>query len=94
MEEILHILKFDGQIAVQLPKAGTTTLYDALLNHLQITRLTRKMLEAYTTIGQCQNLVGLLVPEQQAHLEKYTYDRGLIDLLHDYPGFCGTLPIW
>jgi len=86
VEEILHILKFDGQIRVQLPKAGTTTLYDALLNHLQITRLTRKMLEAYATIGQCQNLSGLLIPEQQAHLEKYTYDRGLIDLLHDYPG--------
>ena len=86
VEEILHILKFDGQIVVQLSKAGTTTLYDALLNHLQITRLTRKMLEAYATIGQCQNLFGLLVPEQQAHLEKYTYDRGLIDLLHDYPG--------
>ena len=86
VEEILHTLKFDGQVMVQLPKAGTTTLYDALLNHLQITRLTRKMLEAYTTIGQCQNLACLLVPEQQAHLEKYTYDRGLIDLLHDYPG--------
>jgi sulfite reductase (NADPH) flavoprotein alpha-component len=86
VEEILHTLKFDGQIMVHLPKAGTTTLYDALLNCLQITRLTRKMLEAYATIGQCQNLFGLLVPEQQAHLEKYTYDRGLIDLLHDYPG--------
>jgi sulfite reductase (NADPH) flavoprotein alpha-component len=31
-------------------------------------------------------LFNLLVPEQQAHLEKYSYDRGLIDLLHDYPG--------
>jgi sulfite reductase (NADPH) flavoprotein alpha-component len=44
------------------------------------------MIEAYATIGQCQPLFGLLAPEQQAHLEKYTYDRGLIDLLHDYPG--------
>jgi sulfite reductase (NADPH) flavoprotein alpha-component len=47
------------------------------------------MIEAYTTIGkhtaQCHTLFTLLVPEQQAHLEKYTYDRGLIDLLHDYP---------
>ena len=90
VDEILHALNFSGQIPVQLPKSGATTLQDALLNHLQITRLTRKMIEAYTTIGkqtaQCQALFGLLVPEQQTHLEKYTFDRGLIDLLHDYPG--------
>jgi sulfite reductase (NADPH) flavoprotein alpha-component len=87
--EILDALKFSSDVPVQLPKAGKTTLYDALLNHLQITRLTRKMIEAYATIGRqtarCQTLSGLLIPEQQAHLEKYTYDRGLIDLLHDYP---------
>ena len=86
VEEILHSLNFSGSVSVQLPKAGATTLNDALLNHLQITRLTRKMVESYATIGQCQTLFNLLVPEQQSHLEKYTYDRGLIDLLHDYPG--------
>ncbi len=86
VDEILHTLNFSGLIPVQLPRAGSTTLLDALLNHLQITRLTRKMIEAYATIGQCHTLFGLLVPEQQAHLEKYTYDRGLIDLIHDYPG--------
>ncbi len=86
VEEILLALNFNGQVPVQLPKAGATTLHDALLNHLQITRLSRKMIEAYATIGQCRTLFGMLVPEQQAHLEKYTWDRGLIDLVHDYPG--------
>ena len=90
VEEILRTLNFSGTVPVQLPKTGSTDLFDALLNHLQITRLTRKMIEAYATIGkhtgQCQPLFNLLIPEQQAHLEKYTYDRGLIDLLHDYPG--------
>lgn len=86
VEEILHTLNFSGSVPVQLPKSGRTTLLDALLNHLQVTRLTRKMIEAYATIGQCHTLFALLVPEQQAHLEKYTFDRGLIDLLHDYPG--------
>jgi sulfite reductase (NADPH) flavoprotein alpha-component len=89
VEEILHSLNFSGQVPVQLPKSGATTLHDALLNHLQITRLTRKMIEAYATIGKqtakCHNLFALLVPEQQAHLEKYSCDRSLIDLLHDYP---------
>ena len=89
VEEILHALRFSGQVPVQLPKAGATTLYDALLNHLQITRLTRKMIEAYATIGrqaaQCNALTGLLLATQQAQLEQYTYDRGLVDLIHDYP---------
>jgi sulfite reductase (NADPH) flavoprotein alpha-component len=85
VEEILHALNFSGSVGVQLPKAGSTTLYDALLNHLQITRITRKMIESYATIGNCQGLFNLLVPEQQSHLDKYTYDRGLVDLLHDYP---------
>ncbi|WP_348268576.1 sulfite reductase subunit alpha [Edaphobacter paludis] len=84
--DIITMLNFSAQAPVQLPKSGTTTLVDALTNHLQITRLTRRMIEAYATIGNCKPLFGLLIPEQQAHLEKYTYDRGLIDLLHDYPG--------
>ncbi|MDP9038604.1 MAG: sulfite reductase subunit alpha [Acidobacteriota bacterium] len=84
--EILDTLKFSSEIPVQLPKSGTTTLLNALTSHLQITRLTRRTVQAYATIGQCQPLFNLLVPEQQWQLDKYTCDRGLIDLLHDYPG--------
>ena len=86
VSEILDTLKFSSEVPVQLPKTGSTTLWDALTRQLQITRLTRKTIQAYATIGQCQRLFDLLIPEQQSHLDKYTYDRGLIDLLHDYPG--------
>jgi len=83
--EIIASLKFSPEAPVQLPKCGKASLSDALTNHLQITRLTRKMIEAYATIGDCQALFDLLVPEQQVQLDKYTWDRGLIDLIHDYP---------
>ncbi len=86
VSEILDTLKFSSDIPVQLPKAGATSLLVALTSHLQITRLTRKTIQAYATIGQCQKLFDLLPPEQQSHLDKYAYDRGLIDLLHDFPG--------
>jgi len=86
VDEILHALNFSSTVPVQLPKSGSTTLHDALLNHLQITRLTRRIVQAYATIGNCQPLFNLLVPEQQSYLDKYISDRGLIDLLHDYPG--------
>jgi sulfite reductase (NADPH) flavoprotein alpha-component len=85
VEEILHKLKFSGDVSVQLPKAGTVSLRAALLDHLQITRLTRKMVQAYATIGQCLPLLDLLKPEQQSHLDAYTGDRGLIDLLYEFP---------
>ena len=65
-QEILNTLNFSPQAPVQLPHAGATTLVDALLNHLQITRLTRKMIEAYATIGQCHTLSRLLIAEQRS----------------------------
>ena len=86
VDEIIAALNFSPEAPVQLPKAGTASLADALTHHLQITRLNRKMIEAYATIGNCQPLFDLLVPDRQALLEKYTYDRGLIDLIRDYPG--------
>jgi len=86
VSEIIAALNFSPEAPVQLAKAGPATLSDALMYHLQITRLNRKMIEAYATIGNCQQLFDLLVPDHQVLLEKYTYDRGLIDLIHDYPG--------
>lgn len=86
VEEILHTLSFEAGIDVDLPKSGSARLYDALLNHLQITRLTRKIVESYATIGNCPALSGLLAPDQHAQLDTYMHGRGLVDLLEDYPG--------
>lgn len=85
VDEILHKLKFSAEIAVELPKAGTVSLREALLDRLQITRLTRKMVESYATIGRCRLLAELLKSESQSQLENYIRDRGLIDLVHEFP---------
>jgi sulfite reductase (NADPH) flavoprotein alpha-component len=53
---------------------------------LQITRLNRKILADYAKLGQSAKLLDLLAPEHQARLESYVYDRGLIDLLLEFPG--------
>ena len=84
--EILEAVQLSGSEQVELPKVGTVTLFDALLHSLQITRLNRKIAQAYATQGNCQRLLDLLVPEQQSHFDQYTYDRGLIDLVTEYPG--------
>jgi sulfite reductase (NADPH) flavoprotein alpha-component len=65
VREIIIALKFSPDAPVQLPKAGSASLCDALTHHLQITRLTRKMIEAYATIGNCQPLFDLLAPNRR-----------------------------
>src|ERR1019366_2829934 len=84
--EILQTLKFNGNEQVLCGKTGATTLHNALTHHLQITRLNRRIVKEFAAIGNCTALLDLLAPEQQAHLDKYVYDRGLIDLLIKYPG--------
>ncbi len=84
--EILQSLRFNGNEQVQCGKGGTTTLHDALTHHLQITRLNRKTVNEYANLGKCAKLLDLLVPEHRAQLDAYVFDRGLIDLLIEYPG--------
>jgi sulfite reductase (NADPH) flavoprotein alpha-component len=85
VDEILRKLKFSLEIAVQVPRTGTVSLREALLDHLQITRLTRKMVEAYATIGHCETLAELLKADRQPLLESYIHERGLIDLVYECP---------
>ena len=75
-----------GSETVEIAKAGTFTIDEALRDRLQITRLSRKMVDAFAKAGDVGILLGLLKPEQQTHLDTYMYDRGLIDLLAEYPG--------
>ncbi len=84
--EILQCARFNGNEQVTCGKAGTTTLHDALTHHLQITRLNRRIVTEYAKLGQCAKLLDLLAPEHQVQLESYAYDRGLIDLLLEFPG--------
>lgn len=84
--EILQLLRFNGNEQVPNSKSGTTTLHDALTHGLQITRLSRKIVQEYGKRGQCPRLLDLLASERQAALEEYIAGRGLVDLLVEFPG--------
>lgn len=84
--QILEAIRLSGSEQVELPKRGTVTLLEVLLHLVQITRLNRKIVQTYAAKGNCQRLLDLLVPEQQTHFDRYTYDRGVIDLVTEYPG--------
>jgi sulfite reductase (NADPH) flavoprotein alpha-component len=84
--EILQAAGFNGNEQVNCGKAGATTLHDALTHHLQITRLSRRIVTDFASLGKCAKLLEMLTPNHQAQLEAYVYDRGLIDLLLEFPG--------
>lgn len=86
VQEILNLTRFSPDATVDLPRLGATTLFDALTHHLQPSRLTRKMVQAYAALGDCCKLEHLLAPDAQKQLDGYMYDRGLIDLLEECPG--------
>ena len=88
--EILSLLPCDGSSLVEIPKIGSVPLEEALLHHLQPTRLTRKMVKHFAEKSDARTLQALLPAEQGAHLESFMYDRGLIDLLQEYPGVLET----
>jgi sulfite reductase (NADPH) flavoprotein alpha-component len=86
IDEILNLTQFSPDALVELPKLGATKLSDALMHHLQPSRLTRKMVQGYTALGDCSKLQHLLAPDAQEQLDAYMYDRSLIDLLEECPG--------
>lgn len=87
VDAVLNLLPFGGDEAVEVPKAGRVSLRDALLHHLAVNRLTRKMVTDYAAITHCAPLAQLLAPEQQEQMEKYLRGRDLVDLLREWP--CG-----
>ena len=84
--DILKATNFIGEELVEIPKVGTRTITEALSHVLQITRLSRKLVDVYAKAGDLAHLKGLLLPEQQTHLDTYLADRGLIDILLEHPG--------
>ena len=84
--EILQVLRCNGNEMVPGAKTGMTTLHDALTHHLQITRLSRKLVQEFATLGQCAKLLMMLAPENKTLFEDYIHGRGVIDLLLEFPG--------
>ncbi len=84
--DILAAVHLTGEEVVDIPKLGTCPLAEALSHVFEISRLSRKLVDTYSKAGNLAPLHNLLLPEQQTHLDTYLHERGLIDLLTEYPG--------
>ncbi len=86
VDSLFEHLPFGGSAPATMPKTGILTAREALLHHLHFTRATRKMVQGFAEKSGSNVLKALLGPEQAVHLDAYLHDRGLIDLLAEYPG--------
>ncbi|GAA3756845.1 diflavin oxidoreductase [Terriglobus aquaticus] len=86
VDEILSLVPFADSSSVDLPKLGSMAVREALLRHLQPTRLSRKIVQHFADRTGAKELTTLLLPEEAGQLDRFMWDRGIIDLLHAYPG--------
>ena len=86
VEEILAAAHLTGEETIQIAKHGPASVRDALAHHFVVTKLSRKMVDRYAQAGSIAPLVELLKAENQKQLDAYIYERGLIDLLEEFPG--------
>ena len=88
VEELLALMKLDGQAEVELNGHRPMSLATALEHHLEIARVTPQQLEVFSAASP--DLRRLLAPEQKAELSDWLWGRQLADVLQAYPQ---TLPL-
>ncbi|WP_433885074.1 molybdopterin-dependent oxidoreductase [Pseudomonas vranovensis] len=80
VDELLTATRFDGGHCVSLKGQADMPLAEALLEHLEIARITPQLLEAFAP-GDAQ-LRALLEPHNKAALKDWLWGKQLIDLVH------------
>jgi len=83
VELVLETTKWDGNQAVTVNKEEIT-LKEALSKKLEITVLTKPLIEKAAQLSSNEELKALVAPEKINELKTYIDGRDLIDLLRDF----------
>ncbi|ARK30542.1 assimilatory sulfite reductase (NADPH) flavoprotein subunit [Halalkalibacter krulwichiae] len=87
VEEILNELKWNEDEKVVINKQGDeVSLRQALINHFEITVLTKPLLENIVNLSENKKLKELV----ESDLKEYLKGRDLLDLIRDYGGWGQT----
>ena len=84
VDELLATLKFDGSESVAVGKE-TMTLRDAFIDKLDVTGLSRVLVEKYAELVASDDLKTLLDDAHKEDFKEYIWGRQLIDLVEDSP---------
>ncbi|MDQ0193037.1 bifunctional nitrate reductase/sulfite reductase flavoprotein subunit alpha [Paenibacillus wynnii] len=85
IDELLTATQLQPSVTVTLKEHGETPLYEAMLRHLDITRITPAMLQFIQEHTNSSLLGDLLKKENKNQLQKWLWGRQLIDLLQEFP---------
>ncbi|MFD3931044.1 molybdopterin-dependent oxidoreductase [Streptomyces sp. NPDC058614] len=83
--EWLATTGLDPTAAVQLTGAGEVTLHEALLRHLDITRITPDLLRFVAERTHDRVLKKLLRPDNKDELAKWSWGRQAVDVIAEHP---------
>ncbi|WP_281888623.1 sulfite reductase subunit alpha [Paenibacillus sp. YYML68] len=85
VEAILAIMKWDPATEVVVNKQGDTlSIQDALLNHFELTLLSKKIVQQAAEFTDNEELKKLVSAEQAEQLKEYIDGRDLLDLVQDF----------
>ena len=82
VDELLLATRLDGGQTVSLKGQADMPLAEALAGHLEIARITPKLLESVAAHGSQSPLSDLLKPENKAALKDWLWGKQLIDVVH------------
>lgn len=85
VDEMIDALGFSPDAPVVTPAQGERPLRNALIEHYDITSLSRKTLTDWSAKSTSPFLKELLAADDNASLESFLYGRELIDLVLQHP---------
>ena len=87
--DCLAASKLKGDESVEVKKVGPMTLKEALKKHLDITALSRKVVQAYSDLTNSEQLTDILSDDRKEDFKQFTYGRQISDLFGITP-FTGS----
>ena len=84
VDELLVALRFAGGEPVTID-GRESSIHDAFFRHMEITTITRPMMQKYAAIVQHERLNELLAEGNKKALNAYLDGREIIDLVTDFP---------
>ncbi|MEE9398482.1 MAG: assimilatory sulfite reductase (NADPH) flavoprotein subunit [Methylococcales bacterium] len=84
VDELLAALKMDGGQSITVAKESLS-LREAFMNRLDMTALSRVLMEKYAKLMDNTDLKTLLDDNHKEEFKDYLWGRQLLDLVEDYP---------
>lgn len=84
-DAIINVLGLDGNAEVKVPKEGTTTLHEALIHKMDISKITKSLLEWLLEKTGDSDIEELIHPDNKEQYNQFVWGREILDVLNALP---------